>query len=167
MLLERTTVALERIADALTDIAANYNSDTKGEPDSKPEAERRRARKPKDTGASAAAVVTDAPAQAQTGIVAEGDQAKAPAAVAQAQAEITTPAAQAAAPAAQAASYEPLKAAVIELANSGGEGKAAAINILSKYGVKKASEAAPEKWPAMLADFQAELAKLKGEDEFA
>jgi ABC-type transport system involved in cytochrome bd biosynthesis fused ATPase/permease subunit len=61
--------------------------------------------------------------------------------------------------------YEPLKASVIALANHSGEGKAAAINLLSKFGVKKAAEIPSEKWAAAQAAFEAELALLNGETD--
>lgn len=70
--------------------------------------------------------------------------------------------------------YDTLKAAMVELANLSGEAKAAAVAILGSFGVKKASEAPAEKWPAMHAQVVAALEKFKapaddsaGEGEFA
>lgn len=61
--------------------------------------------------------------------------------------------------------YEPLKGAVVALANHSGEGKAAAINLLSKYGVKKAGEIPSEKWDEAQVAFESELALLNGADD--
>jgi len=81
---------------------------------------------------------------------------------AEARAEINARAEAAATP---VADYEPLKAAVIALANHSGEGKAAAINLLSNFGVKKAAEIPSEKWGKAQTAFEAELALLNGETD--
>lgn len=63
--------------------------------------------------------------------------------------------------------YDKLKAVVIELANSGAEGKAAAINVMGKFGVRKASDAPADQWQAMHDAMQAVLDELTGNSDFA
>lgn len=61
--------------------------------------------------------------------------------------------------------YAPIKAAVIELANSGAPGKAEAINILGRYKARKASEVPVDKWPELLLELQKALAIVNGTGE--
>jgi hypothetical protein len=145
MLLERAVAALESIAaslSALTDTSIVAAS--AGEPATPPKP---RGRPRKDAQAPVTeAEFTSAPV---TVVVAKPDPAPAPVTVVPD----------------QAFPYEQLKAVVIELANSGAEGKAAAINVMGKFGVRKASDAPAEKWKEMHDAMKAVLDELNGGGE--
>lgn len=66
--------------------------------------------------------------------------------------------------------YDLLKGNVIKLATKfGADGKAAAIELLAKYGVTKADQAPADQWPAMNEEFEAAIKGFdtKGDDDFA
>lgn len=151
-LIVRFIVAVELIASSLAAIAKNPSPHTVASG-----AAAQVDVQKSDTGGKAPTTAAKKPEQA-----AGGKPAGTPAQAASGAKAATTPPTTAAS---NEAAYEPLKTAVITLANSGAEGKAAAINILTKYGVKKASEAPAEKWPAMQADMEAALAQLQGDGE--
>lgn len=97
---------------------------------------------------TAAPVTTEAAKPART--------RKATTAAAPAEAPKTTPDP----PAAAAFPYERLKKAIIDLASLGKEGKDAAIALLAKRGVKKASDAPDAEWGSMFDDAVAKLTEL-------
>lgn len=59
---------------------------------------------------------------------------------------------------------EELRQSVIKLGTSGAAGKAEVINILTKFGVKKATEAPPEVWGQIKEACDASMKLLEGED---
>lgn len=150
---ERLVIAIELIATALTAIANNASGLTPpvdaAAPAPAPSKRRTKAEIAADEAAAAAAAKTDTKVDATpvNTTVVDAKPAAAPAA--------------AAAPA-PTFDYEVLKTSVIELANSGAEGKAQAILLLGQYGVRKASDVAPEKWEELNGKMQKALAELQG-----
>lgn len=63
---------------------------------------------------------------------------------------------------APACTLDVMRASVAALASDSSEGRAEAVNILTKYGCKRASDAKPSDYGAIKAEMDAALATLKG-----
>lgn len=68
-------------------------------------------------------------------------------------------------PGAPAFPYEQLKKAIIDLAQIGKEGRDAAVDLLARFGVKKASDANPSQWEEMYDKARSELTRLTTKDD--
>lgn len=68
-------------------------------------------------------------------------------------------------PDAPAFPYEQLKKAIIDLAQIGKEGRDAAVDLLARFGVKKASDANPSQWEEMYDKARSELTRLTTKED--
>lgn len=147
---ERLVIAIELIATALTAIANNASGLTPPADAAAPAPAPSKRRTKAEIAADEAATKTDTKVDAAPVNTTVVDAKPAAAPVTEAPAP--------------AFDYEVLKASVIELANSGAEGKAQAILILGSYGVRKAADAPADKWEEMNGKMQKALAELQNGD---